>query len=60
MTSNTNIQRDTLDLAKRLIACRSVTPDDAGALEMIGARLTTAGFVCERIDRGPVVANLEV
>ena len=45
---------DTLDLAKRLIACRSVTPDDGGTLEVIGARLTAAGFVCERMDRGPV------
>jgi len=54
MTPDTDIQRDTLALAKRLIACRSVTPDDGGALEMIGARLTKAGFACERIDRGPV------
>ena len=50
----TDIQRDTLDLAERLIACRSLTPDDGGALDMIAARLTKAGFACERIDRGPV------
>jgi succinyl-diaminopimelate desuccinylase len=55
MTSTTaDIQHDTLDLAKRLIACRSITPDDGGALDMIAERLTTAGFACERIDRGPV------
>ena len=49
-----DIQHDTLDLAERLIACRSLTPDDGGALDMIAARLTNAGFACERIDRGPV------
>jgi len=54
MTSATDIQQDTLDLAQRLIACRSITPDDGGALDMIAARLTKAGFGCERIDRGPV------
>jgi succinyl-diaminopimelate desuccinylase len=46
--------RDTLDLARQLIACRSVTPDDAGAIALVAARLTRAGFTCERIDRGPV------
>src|ERR1044071_8852772 len=45
---------DTLDLAKQLIACRSITPDDGGALEVIGARLARAGFKCERLDRGAV------
>jgi succinyl-diaminopimelate desuccinylase len=44
----------TLDLAKQLIARRSLTPDDAGCLEVIGARLAAAGFVCERMDRGAV------
>jgi succinyl-diaminopimelate desuccinylase len=46
-----------LDLARRLIACRSITPDDAGCLDLIASRLTAAGFTCERIDRG-VVGNL--
>jgi succinyl-diaminopimelate desuccinylase len=45
---------DTLELAKRLIACRSVTPDDGGALDLIATRLAKAGFSCERLDRGPV------
>jgi succinyl-diaminopimelate desuccinylase len=49
-----DIQRQTLDLAKQLIACRSITPADAGCLEMIAARLTAAGFICESIDRDPV------
>ena len=42
---------ETLDLARRLVACRSITPDDAGCLDLIGSRLTAAGFACERIDR---------
>ena len=45
---------NTRELAKRLIACRSVTPDDGGALDLIGARLAKAGFSCERLDRGAV------
>ena len=45
---------DTLVLAKELVACRSLTPDDGGALALIEARLTNAGFLCERIDRGGV------
>ena len=54
LATATDIERDTLELAERLIACRSLTPDDGGALDMIAARLTQAGFACERIDRGPV------
>ena len=45
---------ETLDLARRLVACRSITPDDAGCLELVASRLTAAGFSCERIDRGGV------
>ena len=45
---------DTLDLAKELIACQSITPDDGGCLDLIGSRLAKAGFTCERLDRGPV------
>ncbi len=44
----------TLDLAKELIACRSLTPEDDGALDLIAARLTDAGFACERFDHGAV------
>jgi succinyl-diaminopimelate desuccinylase len=45
---------ETLHLAKALIACRSVTPHDGGALEIVGVRLAAAGFRCERFDRGGV------
>ena len=39
---------DTLELAKQLIARRSVTPDDAGCLDLIESQLEPLGFVCER------------
>jgi succinyl-diaminopimelate desuccinylase len=51
----------TLDLAKELIARRSITTGDAGCLDLIAARLVPLGFVCERIDStGPTghVCNL--
>jgi succinyl-diaminopimelate desuccinylase len=48
------IHRQTLDLAKQLIARRSLTPDDAGCLDLIGARLAAVGFTCTRFDRGSV------
>ncbi|MCX8087378.1 MAG: succinyl-diaminopimelate desuccinylase [Rhodocyclaceae bacterium] len=51
----------TLELAQALIARRSVTPEDAGCLDLIAARLEPLGFVCERLDStGPTgrVANL--
>jgi succinyl-diaminopimelate desuccinylase len=48
------VYQQTLDLAKQLIACRSLTPDDAGCLQLLGARLAAAGFASERMDRGGV------
>ncbi len=50
-----------LNLAKNLIARRSITTEDAGCLELIAARLAPLGFTCERIDStGPTghVRNL--
>jgi len=44
---------DTLALLEQLIARASVTPQDAGCLELIGARLEAAGFALERMDSGP-------
>jgi succinyl-diaminopimelate desuccinylase len=43
----------TLRLTEQLIACASVTPNDAGCMEIITARLAPLGFVCERMDSGP-------
>ncbi len=48
------VHHDTLQLAKRLIACRSVTPDDGGAIQVVASRLAASGFRCERIVRGNV------
>ena len=44
---------DTLRLAEQLIAKPSVTPDDAGCMELITAALQPLGFVCEHMDSGP-------
>ncbi len=45
----------TLDLTRRLIACRSVTPADDGCQDLIAQRLAPLGFRAERIDRNGVV-----
>lgn len=50
-----------LQLAEQLIARPSVTPLDAGCLDLIAQRLGGLGFACERLDSGPDgfrVANL--
>jgi succinyl-diaminopimelate desuccinylase len=44
----------TLKLAGQLISCRSVTPEDAGCLAIIGSRLEAIGFSCEFMNRGRV------
>jgi succinyl-diaminopimelate desuccinylase len=43
-----------LELARQLIALPSVTPVDAGCLELIASRLVAIGFRCERMDTGGV------
>jgi succinyl-diaminopimelate desuccinylase len=51
----------TLQLAEQLISRPSVTPEDAGCLELLAARLAPLGFACERMDSGPAdfrVSNL--
>ncbi len=50
-----------LRLAEQLIACRSVTPDDAGCQALIADRLRPIGFACETLQCGPadaLVTNL--
>ncbi|HKA41847.1 MAG TPA: succinyl-diaminopimelate desuccinylase [Burkholderiales bacterium] len=47
----------TVDLVKQLIARPSVTPQDAGCLDVIAEALAPLDFHCERID-GNGVANL--
>lgn len=48
---------DPVALTADLIRCPSVTPDEGGALVLLQDRLSAAGFVCTRVDRGGV-ANL--
>jgi succinyl-diaminopimelate desuccinylase len=43
----------TLRLAEQLIARPSVTPDDAGCMDLIMAQLQPLGFECEVIESGP-------
>lgn len=50
-------ETDPVELTQALIRCPSVTPDEGGALELLAARLSAAGFACTRVDRGGV-ANL--
>lgn len=45
---------ETLELAKQLIARRSVTPEDAGCQELMIARLEAIGFSIERLRFGKV------
>ena len=44
----------TLALVRQLIACTSVTPDDAGCMPLIGERLQPLGFTLEYINRNGV------
>ncbi|HTP97161.1 MAG TPA: succinyl-diaminopimelate desuccinylase [Burkholderiales bacterium] len=44
----------TLELTQALIACRSVTPEDAGCLELICSQLRPLGFEIESVPSGPV------
>jgi succinyl-diaminopimelate desuccinylase len=45
---------DVLDLACRLIACPSVTPEDAGAQDVLAATLERIGFTVHRLTFGTV------
>ena len=44
----------TLELAKQIIACHSVTPEDGGCMDIIGARLKPLGFTLEYLNRNGV------
>ena len=44
----------TLDLARQIMSCPSVTPDDAGCMEIINGRLQALGFRSEFINRNGV------
>ena len=44
----------TLELLEQLIACPSITPASAGAIEIATTTLAAAGFACQRLDAGGV------
>ena len=59
--TRTSVCHDTLRLAEQLIARPSVTPEDAGCLDLITEALKPLGFVCEFMESGPetfLVRNL--
>ena len=41
----------TFELTRQLMACPSITPDDAGCMDILGDRLTALGFTLEFINR---------
>ena len=62
MTPETPTTIDPVDLARRLIACESVTPADGGAQAVLADALAQAGFTVERLVHGEApdgpIANL--
>src|SRR3712207_6029568 len=52
--SPTPLNTDTFELARELISRRSVTPENAGCLELVSGHLEPLGFTCERIDSNGV------
>ena len=45
---------DPVDLTAKLVRCASVTPEEGGALQLLHAELSAAGFDCAWADRGNV------
>lgn len=41
---------DVIELTRTLVRCESVTPREAGALQLLEGTLTPLGFTCERMD----------
>ncbi|MEM6896519.1 MAG: succinyl-diaminopimelate desuccinylase [Pseudomonadota bacterium] len=48
------VPTDPVALTADLVRCPSVTPEDAGALDVLQEVLGAAGFLCMRVDRGGV------
>ena len=57
-----NLRRDPVELAQALIRCRSVTPEEGGAIAVLQSMLEPAGFTCHRLTMSepgtPDVENL--
>ncbi|MBM3649750.1 MAG: succinyl-diaminopimelate desuccinylase [Alphaproteobacteria bacterium] len=45
-----NQRTDVIELTRALVRCESVTPREAGALQLLEATLAPLGFGCERMD----------
>ena len=45
-----NADTDVVELTRALVRCESVTPSEAGALQLLEKALTPLGFHCERMD----------
>jgi len=43
------LEEESLELSKALIQCKSITPKDDGALEVLSKYLTKLGFVCNQV-----------
>ncbi len=58
----TNIEIDPVELSQSLIRCKSITPDQAGTLDLIQEILEKNGFQCSRLpfkeENSPEVDNL--
>jgi len=48
-----------VDLTQRLVKCPSVTPVEGGALDLLEAELTAAGFACTRLPFGEDDARVD-
>src|SRR6056297_2960393 len=53
-TYSVNSPSEVLSLAMELIARPSITPDDAGCMDLVGPRLRAAGFRVDSLDSGNV------
>lgn len=42
---------DPIALTAALVRCRTITPEEGGALQLLERKLTAAGFTCTRVDR---------
>ncbi|WP_317056791.1 succinyl-diaminopimelate desuccinylase [Roseovarius rhodophyticola] len=51
MSHSSHASVDPVDLTARLVRCPSITPAEGGALELLEAELSRAGFNCKRVDR---------
>lgn len=54
MTTTIDVEAETIDLAKKLIECPSITPHDSNCQHIINKQLSAAGFICEPMHFGKV------